>query len=122
MARARRRPYDRAGASQDSETEASGYSIRRPLIARAITSCWICSVPLEDVVDLPKASVAVQQVPDRGFGLLESTESLPVRPELEEEVEEARWREGARMARHRAKSARHRGSVSVSRSVPRAPR
>ncbi|HEX5367146.1 MAG TPA: DUF1905 domain-containing protein [Acidimicrobiales bacterium] len=22
-----------------------GYSMRRPLIARAITSCWICSVP-----------------------------------------------------------------------------
>jgi hypothetical protein len=37
--------YDRAGAAQDSGTAASDYSIRSPLIARAITSCWICSVP-----------------------------------------------------------------------------
>jgi hypothetical protein len=39
------RPYDLPGASQDSETAGSAYSIRKPEIARAITSCWICSVP-----------------------------------------------------------------------------
>jgi hypothetical protein len=46
----------------------------------------------------------VQQVPDKRVRLLESTESLPVRSELEEELEEARSRQGARMAGHRAKS------------------
>ena len=26
-------------------TDAFSYSMRRPVIARAMTSCWICSVP-----------------------------------------------------------------------------
>jgi hypothetical protein len=42
---ARCRPYERVGTQQERETAASGYSIRSPLIARAMTSCWICSVP-----------------------------------------------------------------------------
>jgi hypothetical protein len=40
---AHRRPSPPPPAT--NETAASGYSIRNPLIARAITSCWICSVP-----------------------------------------------------------------------------
>jgi hypothetical protein len=32
-------------ATGNEQNRRSAYSMRRPLIARAITSCWICSVP-----------------------------------------------------------------------------
>jgi hypothetical protein len=39
-------PEPGIGASHNRETAAGlTYSIRSPLIARAITRCWICSVP-----------------------------------------------------------------------------
>jgi hypothetical protein len=36
---------DSHGLSAGARKPRIAYSIRRPLIARAITSCWICSVP-----------------------------------------------------------------------------
>jgi hypothetical protein len=35
----------RAEAAWKHESPGQGYSMRRPEIARAMTSCWICSVP-----------------------------------------------------------------------------
>jgi len=33
------------GIGETDDLDQLGYSMRRPLMAREITSCWICSVP-----------------------------------------------------------------------------
>ena len=36
---------DGVGGGRGLQDRRSGYSTRRPVMAREITSCWICSVP-----------------------------------------------------------------------------